>query len=110
MTASAQERAESARWLAERVKDSARSQRTVYKMAGLVLEELDDLAAAPLTAEDGHLLMAVGLFIDQLGTELAKVDPGQFRRGVAQTRLLMMIGEQAYRRGGEPRTDQGDQA
>lgn len=94
MTASAAERAESARWLADHIE---RSPAAVYRMAGLVLKELDDLAAAPLTAADGHLLMMVGLLIDQLAAELAKTDPGH-AHGTPQIRLLMMIGERAYRR------------
>lgn len=101
MTASTEERAESARWIAGQVKDAARCHRTLYGMAKVVVDELDDLAAAPLTPEDGHLLMAVGLFIDQLGPELAKVDARSKLAGT-NARLLMMIGEIAYRRAAEP--------
>jgi hypothetical protein len=98
LTASAEERAESAQWLADQIHNAASSQRTLYGMASVVVDELDDLAAAPLTAEDGHLLMAVGLFLDQLGPEIAKVDPRSKLAGT-NVRLLMMIGERAYRRG-----------
>ena len=98
MTASAQERAESARWLAGQVQNAARTQRTLYGMARIAVDELDDLAATPLTAADGHLLMAVGLFLDQLGPEIAKVDPRSKLAGT-NVRLLMMLGEIAYRRG-----------
>jgi hypothetical protein len=107
MTASAEERTESARWIAGQVKDAARAQRTLYGMAKVVVDELDDLAAATLTPEDGHLLMAVALFIDRLGPELAKVDP---RSKVAGTnaRLLMMIGEIAYSRTANPQQDERD--
>lgn len=99
MTASAQERAESAQWIAGRVKQAARNQRTLYGAATIIVDELDDLAAAPLTPADGHLLMAVALFIEQLAPELAKIDSAQTRRGVADAaRFLMMIGEVAYSR------------
>lgn len=101
MTASAEERAEDARWIADQIKNIGRTPEAVYKMAGLVLEELDDLAAAPLTGADGHLLMVVGLLIDQLAAELTRTDPAQPKRGTPQIRLLMMIGEHAYRRGNE---------
>lgn len=97
MTASAQERAESARWLAGQVQNAARTQRSLYGMARIAVDELDDLAATPLTAADGHLLMAVGLFLDQLGPEIAKVDPRSKLAGT-NVRLLMMLGEIAYRR------------
>lgn len=103
MTASAQERAESARWIADQVKDAARIQCALYSMARVVVDELDDLAAASLTPEDGHLLMAAGLFIDQLGPELAKVDPRSKLAGT-NARLLMMVGEIAYRRAADPQS------
>lgn len=108
MTASAAERAESIRWIAGHVKDAARCHRTLYGMARVVVDELDDLAAAPLTPEDGHLLMAVGLFIEQLGPELAKVDPRSKLAGT-NAQLLMMIGEIAYRRAAEPQRADHDE-
>jgi hypothetical protein len=41
--------------------------------------------------------MTVGLFIDQLASTLAKIDPRSKTSGV-NARLLMMIGEIAYNR------------
>lgn len=97
MAATAQERAESAEWVATQVQQAAKVQRTLYSTAQVIVEKLDDLAAAPLTSEDGHLLMTVGLFIDQLASTLAKIDPRSKTSGV-NARLLMMIGEIAYNR------------